>query len=278
MTSAMDTDPTRRGYGPPVDATERFTELVRRPDGAIPLDEAALLIAAHARPGLEVDTQLARLDDLAAGAPAGPEPSAATALAQHLFVDLGFAGNRDDYSDPANSYLDRVLERRLGIPITLSVLMIEIGRRNAVPLEPVGMPGHFLVGGAPGEWFDPFNAGVRLDLAGCARRFAETQGAARLLPEHLEPTPRRRVLERMLSNLQHVFVPDRSPDAVWVTRLRLALPDLSPSTRGQLAALLGELGQFTEAAAQLDVVAGEIPGEGSRRAAAAATRLRARAN
>ena len=261
-----------------MDATERFTELVRRPDGDIPLDEAALLIAAHARPRLDVDAYLARLDDLAAGAPAGPAPEAANDLARHLFVDLGFAGNRDDYSDPDNSYLDRVLERGLGIPITLSVLMIEIGRRNSVPLQPVGMPGHFLVGGAPGEWFDPFNAGARLDLAGCALRFAETQGAARLLPEHLEPTPRRRVVERMLGNLQQVFVPERSPDAVWVTRLRLALPDLAPSTRGQLAAVLGELGQFTEAAAQLDVVAGEVPGESSRLAAAAATRLRARAN
>jgi regulator of sirC expression with transglutaminase-like and TPR domain len=274
----MDRDPTRRRYGPPVDATARFTELVQRPDDEIPLDEAALLIAAHARPGLDVAAHLARLDDIAADAPAGPEPGVAADLAHYLFVDLGFAGNREDYADPANSYLDRVLERRLGIPITLSVLMIEIGRRNSVALRPVGMPGHFLVGGLPGEWFDPFNAGVRLDLAGCARRFAETQGRARLLPEHLEPTPHRRVVERMLGNLQQVFVPERSPDAVWVTRLHLALPDLSPATRGQLAAVLGELGQFTEAAAQLDVVAGEVPGEGSRLATAAATRLRARAN
>jgi regulator of sirC expression with transglutaminase-like and TPR domain len=252
--------------------------LVARPDVEIPLDEAALLIAAHARPDLDVAAGQQALDALAAGAPAGSDPAVPAALAHHLFVELGFAGNRGDYLDPENSYLDRVLERRLGIPITLSVVMLEIGRRNDVHLHAVGMPGHFLVGGGADEWFDPFNAGVRLDRQGCAARFAETQGVSPLLPEYLRPVGTRRVLERMLANLHNVFVPARSQHAVWVTRLRLAFPDLSAVERGQLAALLGELGCFTEAAAELDDVARGLPGERGQRAAAAASRLRARAN
>jgi regulator of sirC expression with transglutaminase-like and TPR domain len=266
------------GYRPFVDATARFTALVARPDDEIPLDEAALLIAAHARPGLDVEGWRRELDELAAGAPGGSDPDAPAALAQHLFVDLGFAGNREHYTDPDNSYLDRVLERRLGIPITLSVVMLEVARRNGVLLHAVGMPGHFLVGGGAGEWFDPFNRGARLDLQGCAARFAETQGGAPLRPEHLRAIGTRRVLERMLVNLQNAFVPARSPDAVWVVRLRLALPDLAPVVRGQLAAVLGRLGRFTEAARELDVVAQALPGDGGRQAAAAAARLRARAN
>ena len=83
-----------------------------------------------------------------------------------MFVTEGFNGNTTDYGDPRNSYLDDVLDRRLGIPITLSVVMIETARRCGLPAHGVGMPGHFLVGGGAGEWFDPFHQGARLDLAG----------------------------------------------------------------------------------------------------------------
>ena len=179
---------------------------------------------------------------------------------------------------PRNSYLDDVLDRRLGIPITLSVLMIEVARRNGLRLHGVGMPGHFLVGGGPGEWFDPFNAGVRLDIAGCAERFAETQAPAAFRPQYLMPIGPRRILERMLANLQHSLL-EREPSAVaWVTRLRLRIPGITLSQRGELAGLLGRLGHFAEAARELDVLARELPGEGAEQAAQAAARLRARAN
>jgi regulator of sirC expression with transglutaminase-like and TPR domain len=257
-----------------VDATARFTEIVARPEPEIPLDEAALLIAAHAHPDLDVDRRLLELDALAAGV---PTPDAST-LAEHLFVELGFRGNAGDYTDPANSYLDDVLDRRLGIPITLSVLMMEVGRRLDVRLRGIGMPGHFLVGAGPGEWYDPFNRGERLDLNGCAARFAETQNAAAFRPQFLMPVGPVRILERMLANLQHSLLQRRSPDAVWVTRLRLRIPDISLSLRGQLAGLLGNLGHFTEAARELDVLARELPGDGGKQAATAAARLRSRSN
>ena len=123
-----------------VEVTERFTDLMRRPEPAIPLDEVALLIAAHDHP-VDLDAELGALDDLAASV-ASPDPAM---VAERLFVDLGYAGNSADYGDPRNSYLDEVRARRLGIPITLSVLMLEVARRRGVELAGVGMPGHFLV-------------------------------------------------------------------------------------------------------------------------------------
>ncbi len=122
-------------------ATDAFIALVQGPENALHLDHAALLLAAHAEPGLDVGAQLDRIDDLAARCPA-PTLDGVRGL---LFEDMGFSGDTEYYSDPRNSLLDQVLDRRLGIPISLSVLMMEVGRRVGVPLEGVAMPGHFLV-------------------------------------------------------------------------------------------------------------------------------------
>ena len=254
--------------------TDRFAELLARPEPEIALDEAALLIAAHAHPDLDVDARLAQLDDLAARAAglSGAE------LATRLFVAEGFAGNATDYGDPRNSYLDDVLDRHLGIPITLSVVMIEVGRRCGLQLHGVGMPGHFLVGGGAGEWFDPFHGGARLDLAGCAALFAQTHTGAQFRPQFLMPVGPRAIVERMLGNLQHTLMQRDPPAVVWVTRLRLRIPGITLSQRGDLAGLLGRLGQFAEAAREFDVLARTLPGEGGEQAAAAAARFRARAN
>jgi regulator of sirC expression with transglutaminase-like and TPR domain len=257
-----------------LDVTEWFAELVARPEPEIPLDEATLLIAAHAHSDLDVDVPLQQLDALATRA-AG---CSARELATLLFVTEGFRGNDTDYGDPRNSFLDDVLDRHLGIPITLSVVMLEVGRRVGVQLHGVGMPGHFLVGGGPGEWFDPFHDGVQLDLAGCAALFAQQHANARFRAQFLMPVGPRAIVQRMLANLQHTYL-QRDPSAVvWVVRLRLRVPGLTLSQRGDLAGLLGRLGQFAEAARELDVLAEMLPGEGGERAAAAAASLRARAN
>jgi len=257
-----------------LDVTERFTELMARPEPEIALDEAALLIAAHAHPDLDLDARLAQLDSLAtraAGCSAGE-------LSTMLFVVEGFHGNDTDYGDPRNSFLDDVLDRHLGIPISLSVVMIEVGRRCGLQLHGVGMPGHFLVGGGPGEWFDPFHGGARLDLAACAALFGRQHVHSRFRPQFLMPVGPRSIVQRMLANLQHACL-QRDPKAVvWVTRLRLRVPGITLSQRGDLAGLLGRLGQFAEAARELDVLAQLLPGEGGERAATAAASLRARAN
>src|SRR5437764_7768135 len=142
-------------------AMAHFADLVARPEDKIPLDEAALLIAYQARPGLDIGAGLARLDDLAASC----NPPTFDGLVRHLFDDLGFRGNVEHYQDPDNSYLDQVLQRRLGIPISLSVLTMEVGRRLGIGLDGVGMPGHFLVrpAAAPATFADPFDGGRRLD-------------------------------------------------------------------------------------------------------------------
>lgn len=260
-----------------MEATARFAELLRRPDAETPLDEATALIAAHAHPALDIRAVLGRLDDLAAGTGAA-DPAA---LASYLFEDLGFAGNTVDYGDPRNSYLDDVLDRRLGIPISLSVVMMEVGRRRGVPVVGVGMPGHFLVrpAGTADTWFDPFHGGQRLDASGCRARFHELQGpGAEFKPEYLAPTSIAAILGRMLANLQNTLL-HRDPAAVpWVVRLRLRVPGTSTRERVALAALLGTLGHFNEAADELDRLGDEATDADADRIGQQAAALRARGN
>jgi len=253
-----------------VDPTERFADLVRAPEPDLAL--AALLIAAHDHP-VDVAVQLAALDELAHDAPGTPE-----ALARHLFVDLDFAGNELDYTDPRNSYLDEVLRRRLGIPITLSVLMLEVGRRRGLTLEGVGMPGHFLVRADDGAFYDPFHGGLRLDEDGCRLVFEATHGAVPFSVQYLAPVGSRAILARMLANLVQGSADGDPATAVWATRLRLRIPGLSMVERRAAAALLGRLGRFAEAATALDALAGELEGDAAQRATRDAAMFRARAN
>jgi len=255
-----------------MDPTEQFTRLVRRPDREIPLDEAALLIAAHDH-AVDIPAVLASLDELARDA-----PDEADELARYLFADQNFAGNEVDYGDPRNSFLDEVLFRRLGIPITLSVLMIEVGRRRGLALDAIGMPGHFLVGAAPGRFIDPFHGGAALDTAACQAMFEQLRVGSSWTDAYLAPVGPRAILVRMLANLVHTLV-ERSPaDAVWALRLRLAVPGVAAGERRDAAALLGTLGRFEEAATVLDDLAAELDERGATRARQDAARLRARAN
>jgi regulator of sirC expression with transglutaminase-like and TPR domain len=259
-------------------ATARFSGLLALPEADLPLDEAAFLIAAHAHPALDPDDWLVRLDEIAGRCAAS---RSAASLAEALFADLGFAGNTEDYTDPRNSLLDDVIERRLGIPITLSILMVEVGRRTGVPLHGVGMPGHFLVGAAaePGTFVDPFHRGRVLDAAGCREIFSSLSGPnAPFLDEYLAPTGTRAVLLRVLNNLQRSYLERGAVDAVWVARLRLRFVELPDRDRRQTAALLGSLGRFGEAAEELDDLAGGLDEATAAAVATEARALRAREN
>jgi regulator of sirC expression with transglutaminase-like and TPR domain len=233
-----------------MDATSRFVELVARPEDRIALDEGALLIAAHAYPGLDVAAQLGRLDALADAC----ADRTLEALVHHLFVELGIKGNVDDYGDPRNSYLNDVLDRRVGIPIALSVLTIEVGRRLGVPLAGVGMPGHFLVRhlGEPPVLLDPFGAGRLLDDAEAEALFRSLGGTGPFLPRYLDPVGPRAILSRMLANLQASFLHQDVRAAAWVLRLRLAIPGLEKEERLGLARALASVGRFDVAATELD--------------------------
>jgi regulator of sirC expression with transglutaminase-like and TPR domain len=267
------------------DPTEAFVEIVHRPERSIPLDEAALLIAAHAHPEIDIPARLDSLDALARRVASAD----AASVSEALFVDGGFAGNTVDYYDPANSYLDDVLDRRLGIPITLSVLMIEVARRVGVELVGVGMPGHFLVG-MPGPepggplvaWYDPFGGSVALDIGDCAALFARVHASSPyghpLRAQQLAPVGPVAILDRILTNLQHTLLQRSPAAAAWPTRLRLRLPSVPRARRAELATTLGNLGQFSEAATVFDGLAAELAPDAAARAARTAAELRARAN
>jgi regulator of sirC expression with transglutaminase-like and TPR domain len=240
-----------------MDPRERFAAAVSRPAAEMPLDVAALCIAAHAHPGLDVDEWLTRLDELAARC---PEPTF-EALRVHLFGQEGFAGNLDHYDDPENSFLDSVIVRRLGIPITLSVLMIVVGRRLGVPVEGVGMPGHFLVlDTVRGDvWCDPFHRGALLDPDGCRRRFDLVYGGSLAFQlGFLAPTPPHAIVARMLANLERGKLATDPVQRAWMCALHLAIPGITFREQLELADQLAATGDVMRAAREFDLLAERV--------------------
>jgi regulator of sirC expression with transglutaminase-like and TPR domain len=265
---------------PSTDPTERFTALIGLPARDVPLDLAALLLAAHDHP-VDIDGEVGNVDRLAE-AVASVGATDAETIAAALFGDGAaggaFTGNRADYGDPRNSYLDEVLRRRLGIPITLSLLLIEVGRRLDVALEGVGMPGHFLVGAGSGTYVDPFHGGLVLDTDGCRALFEELRPGVAFDARYLEPVDSHAIVARMLANLVNTLVARAPTEAAWAVRLRCAVPGVSAAERRDAAALLGSLGFFAEAAEALEAVAPALDDEAAARAEREAVALRARSN
>jgi regulator of sirC expression with transglutaminase-like and TPR domain len=150
-------------------------------------------------------------------------------VCRFVFETLGVRGDQKTYDDPRNSYLDQVLDRRLGIPISISVLVMEIGRRCGVALEGVGMPGHFLLRdpGQPDLLIDAFSGGRRLDHAACAELLRAVAGAeVQLLDGYLAPVGPRAIVVRMLANLDQSFrTRDDKEGLRWVTRCEPAYRD-----------------------------------------------------
>lgn len=204
-----------------MDPTGRFAELVSGPPGVLALDEAALLVAAHDHP-VDVAAARAELDALAARC---TEPTV-DAVVDVLFGEAGFAGDGDDYHHPDNSFLDRVLARRRGLPILLSVVMTEVGARAGVCLAPVGMPGHFLVRDCadPDGFVDPFHSGRRLDRAGCAEVFASLHPGLPFEERFLDPIDGHTLLLRLVTNLVRTYTTRGPlPSLAWSLHLRAVL-------------------------------------------------------
>jgi regulator of sirC expression with transglutaminase-like and TPR domain len=229
---------------------KRLARLLRAPDEEVNLAEAALLVAAHEYPDLDIAGYLRRLDEMGAAVRArllpNAEPAALVAeLNDFLFAKEGFAGNLQDYYDPRNSYLNEVLDRRLGIPITLSVLYIEVGRRAGLPLEGVSFPGHFLVKfRVPGGEvvLDPFAGGVSLTEEELESRIEQVYGeqaAARMPVQRFLVAARKRdILARMLRNLKSIYMHQGKWEKALVILDRLLLIDPDEATewrdRGQV--------------------------------------------
>ncbi len=215
------------------------------------LDEIAeqieLLSDEPARPGLITE----QLDELAASYLSDhAEPDVATLFA-FIFQQERFRSNQDDYYSPMNSFIGSVLEKRRGLPISLALVTIEVGRRVGLILTPVGMPGHFLLGDGPepARWFDPYTEGRELDVDDCAVIF-RTVNKSRFSPQFLRAIPNPHVAARMLSNLRIAFTTEGNVNRLIATlECVVALPIARNEDRHQLATMLASLGRCDKAAA-----------------------------
>ncbi|HEX2171971.1 MAG TPA: tetratricopeptide repeat protein [Dehalococcoidia bacterium] len=221
-------------------ARERFAVMARREDPAIDLAEAALLIAEEEYAGLDPLPYQAYLTDLAERVRAQVGDNASVVdliggLNHEIFDAEGFRGNTEDYYDPRNSFLNDVIDRRKGIPITLSVVYLEVGWRLRLPLAGVGMPGHFLVkyetDGDP-ILIDPFDHGAILTTEDCERRLNQLYGGSvRLQPDYLAAVSKRQILIRMLTNLKGIYLQRSDFDRALAAVDRVLL--LAPNDLGQ---------------------------------------------
>ncbi len=185
------------------------------PDSAIPLAETALLMACEEYPQLEISPYLDKLDHIAGVAQelCRTEDTPVDTIEKIngvLFETFGFRGNTEDYYDPRNSFFNDVLDRRVGIPITLSTVYMEVSRRLKFPIVGVGMPGHFIVKYADrkDEFFlDPFNRGEILTREDCRDRIQERYGDTLEFNERfLARVTNRQILWRMLNNLKDIYL------------------------------------------------------------------------
>lgn len=235
---------------------DRLVRLVRRPDAD--LAEAGLLCAVEVAPDLDVDGMLLRVDALADGfrtsgfAPSTPTDDARS-LSRYLAEQHGFQGDTESYNDPANALLDRVLDRRRGLPITLAMLYVAVARRVDIPAYVVNLPGHVVAAVAGDDRpviVDPFHHGLLLDEAAVSTRVAAaTDGAVEFQRSMLRPAPAVEVVRRLLNNLtRDLRAAGSATDALWTVELKLLLPNRSADDHRVHGSLLLEAGRFDHAA------------------------------
>jgi regulator of sirC expression with transglutaminase-like and TPR domain len=226
----------------PEEARARLALLAAGEEADLDLARAALYLAAEEYPALDADAYVARLDAMAHDVAELPLDTVAPlgrllALNRYLFAEQGFTGNTYHYYDPRNSFLNEVIDRHTGIPITLSVVYLEVGWRLELPLAGVGMPGHFLVGYYPeGEarYVDVFNQGRLLSHDECVARLQEQFGSGFVFQaEHLAPVSKRQILTRMLTNLKQIYLQRQDLDRALaaVERILLLNPDQPAEVR-----------------------------------------------
>lgn len=238
---------------------ELFAEMVRRRDDELDLGAAALLIAQEEYPDLRVEEYIERLDsmgtELAPRIDLGDGPQGVISVVnRYLFDELGFHGDQENYFNTHNSFLNDVLDSRSGIPITLSVIYIEVCRRLGLPVQGVGLPGHFIVKYVTNSspiLIDPFHAGALLSREDCDERVKAIYGpAAPLRESFLAAATKRQILARILYNLKGVYLREKNyPKALGIVELLLALSpwDLEEiRDRGMIALQLRSLGPARE--------------------------------
>jgi regulator of sirC expression with transglutaminase-like and TPR domain len=213
------------------DCNVDFAKAVSPPEDQIDVAYAALLYARDAYPDLDVQVYLERLDDMASQMlPRLADAHPIDVFRTYLFEEQGFRGNIDDYFDPRNSFLNQVIDRRTGVPISLSAIYLVLAQRMDLPFVGIALPGHFIVrydGDAEPVYLDPYNAGVTMTIEDCRQRIKDISGGRLpFKPEFLDPVGSRQILARLLRNLKAIYVARAEFDAAvrMAEKLMLLIP------------------------------------------------------
>ena len=245
----------------------RFARLVARPEPEIDLAVGALIIAGHGRPAVDEEAALGQLDAIAERVrirlDAGdPTQTLVNRLHDVLYRELGFRGpTAAEYGDPSNSHFDEVIGRRVGLPISLAIVELEVAARLGLTLVGIGLPGHFVVGGPDGLLIDPADGGRSLTPDDCQALIRRAVGDGVLFHVGmLRPAGRREILARVLRNLKVARLGRRDwPAAVDAIDLLLVLEPTDPDHGRDRGLLLGRMGRFGEAIAALRIYLEERP-------------------
>jgi regulator of sirC expression with transglutaminase-like and TPR domain len=241
----------------PTEYRADFVRMVQRPEPAIDLARTALLVAGESDPNVDVDGALATLESWAATLKSRLDPSwnnlqKLARLRAFMFEELHFRGARDDYFSPSNSLLHEVLKRRLGIPLTLAIVMMEVGWRVGIPFEGVGFPGHFLVrlAGEPSDLLlDPYRRGMSVHEEDCKKILLDaTGGKLEFNRDLLASVGKREMILRLLNNLKGAYLRAGEDELALaaVDRLLVLMPNDPEETRDR-GLLLFRLQQFGKA-------------------------------
>lgn len=243
-------------------ARQFFYQEIHQPDDQISLERAALYLAMEEYPELDVEAYLNALDTMAVEVeerlPTEPYPlRILQTINRYLYDDLGFEGNTADYYSPRNSFLNDVIDRRKGIPITLSLVYLAIAKRIDFPMVGIGMPGHFLIRPAVADmeiFVDAFNQGEILFPQDCKDRLAQLFGQSiELQPSFLQVVTPKQFLARMLTNLKVIYLEQSNVEKALaaIERILLLFPE-SPSELRDRGILYYRLNRFTEARQDLE--------------------------
>ena len=250
-------------------ARQSFYQEINQPDEQIDLAKAALYIAQEEYPDLDPDEYLNALDTMADELqdhlPQQRYPlRIIQSINQYLYDDLGFTGNVTDYYDPRNSFLNEVIERRVGIPITLSLVYLELAKRIDFPMVGVGMPGHFLIRPDLPEmetFVDAFNQGEVMFPQDCQAKLSQIyHQPVTLQPEFLESVSNRQFLARMLANLKVIYIQQEKLEKALavVERILLLFPGIPEELRDR-GLIYYQLGQWLAAVADFETYLAEVP-------------------
>jgi regulator of sirC expression with transglutaminase-like and TPR domain len=252
-----------------MDLDAALSLLALDPTAPLDLAEVCLLLARDEHPDLDVEACLSELAAMAHEARAylrGDLVARVTGLCRYLFHDMGFRGNTREYYDPRNSYLNQVLERRTGIPITLTAVAMAVGSRAGLEVQGVGLPGHFVAQVREAErgiLFDPFHGGRQLTPEQCEHLVHQVTGMPfEATPEQLQPVPLGQIVARMLGNLKAVYLnqPD-FPRALRVLERLYQLAPNDPIQQRDLGVVLLRNGQAGRAIDHLTAYLGTSPSD-----------------